>query len=84
MIQKTDYLKAKQIVREYEKQLNISVVSKRDFHIWNRVKCSNPKGLFFVHQVTKDELFLSNRKWTNEKGIERFWVNKKYCEVFVP
>ena len=22
-------------------------------------------------------------KWTNEKGIERFWVNKKYCEVFV-
>lgn len=68
----------------HNQQLNIAGVSKRDFHIWNRVKCSNPKGLFFVHQVTKDELFLSNREWTNEKGIKRFWVNKKYCEVFEP
>ena len=29
MIIETDYLKAKQIVQEYEKQLNISVVSRR-------------------------------------------------------
>jgi hypothetical protein len=51
------------------------------FHIWDKVKYTNLTGVYFVHQVTKDELFLSNREWSNEKGIKRFWVNKKCCEV---
>jgi hypothetical protein len=84
MITEEQYKEARNIVKQYEKQLRLSDVSKRDFHIWNKVKCLNPRGIFFVHQVTKDELFLSNREWNNEKGIKRFWVNKEYCEVYNP
>jgi len=53
-----------------------------DFHIWHKVICTNPKGIFFVHLVTYDRLFLSNKEWSNEKGIKRFWVDKKYCKVY--
>lgn len=43
MIQKEDYLKAKQIIQEYEKQLNISDVIKR-LNI-RLMKCTSGNGL---------------------------------------
>ena len=50
MINKKDYLKAKQIVQEYEKQLNISVVSHRSW------ECNECGFKDYTDVISEDEI----------------------------
>jgi transcription elongation factor Elf1 len=50
MIKEEDYLKAKQIVQEYEKQLNISVVSHRSW------ECNSCGFKDYTDAISEDEI----------------------------
>lgn len=64
MIQKEDYLKAKQIVQEYEKQLNISVVSR---HSWECNECGFKD---YTDAISEDEIHSGLLSCSNCGGDE--------------